>query len=385
MALPVSSPRVRRILVVEDDEALRGVIVRHFRRRSFEVRDFADAESVMADIVATSPAACSPYDIVLADVHLPRLSGIELARLMQARWPTQQIVLVTGDRDEATARVALRRGVAGYLLKPFELFELDAAINPTLSRLELLEAARAIAKADADALQEEPALGGILPNAWLAIADDRSGAGAGHGDRVAQIAGALTVALSRSISTAERGAIDLASRAHEVGRLIDDVPEDIGTGMPSATQLMSEEPDRVGLAMRSARLLTNLGFPQAPIGFIRSSCERWDGAGGPDALIGPDIPLGSMVLAVADALDHAAVDLIPTAGIHQAMSKSIERVTALGGVAFDECVIRAVHETGSVIDAIWRQALVQSVAPLLDGAAHPISGRPRRNEAGVAR
>ena len=106
--------RPRRILVVEDDDALRALVVMHLRRRGFDVREAREAESVLLSVLV-SKSDTSPYDVILADVHLKRLTGIELLGLITARWPLQQMVLITGDRDAALAHEAQKRGVAGDL------------------------------------------------------------------------------------------------------------------------------------------------------------------------------------------------------------------------------------------------------------------------------
>ena len=123
-----------RILIVEDDASTRSLMARHFRRKGFEVEQAGDAEEVMAQF----PRNRKRFDVVVTDVHLPGASGVDLARRFHELEPEQAIVLMTGDSDASIARRALEDGAAGYLLKPFELFELDAIINSALhNRLSL--------------------------------------------------------------------------------------------------------------------------------------------------------------------------------------------------------------------------------------------------------
>src|SRR5687768_7477011 len=109
-----------RILIVEDDPSVRRLIMAHFERSGFAVEYAMAAEEVASD---------ERYDVVLTDVNLPGESGVDLARRIRARQPDQPVVFMTGDSDAALAHRALRTGAAGYLIKPFELFELDAVIN----------------------------------------------------------------------------------------------------------------------------------------------------------------------------------------------------------------------------------------------------------------
>ncbi|MGQ0562780.1 MAG: response regulator [Gemmatimonadota bacterium] len=112
-----------RILIVEDDPAVRRLMTTHFRRNGYRVDYAMAAEEVASD---------EPYDVVLTDIHLPGESGVELANRIREQQPDQPVVFVTGDADASIANRAIQSGAAGYLLKPFELFELDAVINGAL-------------------------------------------------------------------------------------------------------------------------------------------------------------------------------------------------------------------------------------------------------------
>ncbi|MEX0890922.1 MAG: response regulator [Gemmatimonadota bacterium] len=116
--------RQRRILIVEDDTAVRRLLVRHFVRNGFDVAEAGDAATAQRSFPDHTPR----FDLVVTDIHLPGESGVALARFIHEQVPEQPVVFVTGDTDEATARRALEQGAAGYLLKPFQLFELDALV-----------------------------------------------------------------------------------------------------------------------------------------------------------------------------------------------------------------------------------------------------------------
>jgi DNA-binding response OmpR family regulator len=118
-----------RVLVVEDDLNMRSLLSSHLRRNGYEVSEAGDAESVL------SARESASYDLVLADIHLPGQSGVEMARQLRAGEGEAPVVFVTGDADEKLARTALSEGAAGYLLKPFEIFELDALMRTVLHPL----------------------------------------------------------------------------------------------------------------------------------------------------------------------------------------------------------------------------------------------------------
>jgi DNA-binding NtrC family response regulator len=124
--------QTNRILIVEDDDTIRSLMTRHFRRNGFEVEQASAAEEVVERFQSDKKR----FDVVVTDVHLPGESGVDLARRIQAMQPGQPIVFMTGDSDARLAREALQDGAAGYLLKPFEFFELDAVVNHAVQRNE---------------------------------------------------------------------------------------------------------------------------------------------------------------------------------------------------------------------------------------------------------
>ena len=118
----------RRVLVVEDDESLRGALERLLGLAGFSVVAYASAEAVMAGGLAEG-AAC-----VVCDLRLPGMSGLELLAALSARGCRAPLVLITAFDESGLAEKAKRLGAAGYLLKPFHgttLLDLvRAAIEP---------------------------------------------------------------------------------------------------------------------------------------------------------------------------------------------------------------------------------------------------------------
>ena len=104
----------QRVLIVDDDPGMRGVIARHFRRKGYEVEQAEAAE----DVIGRFATGRGRYDVVVTDVHLPGASGVELARQIRHVWPEQPVIVMTGDADAAIAQRALRSGAAGVLIKP---------------------------------------------------------------------------------------------------------------------------------------------------------------------------------------------------------------------------------------------------------------------------
>ena len=121
--------RPPRVLVVEDDEEIAQVLQRSLRMEGYEVRTSADGEAALTDADAFSP------DLVILDLGLPKLDGIDVARTLRADGDVPILMLTA--RDAVDARVAgLDAGADDYLVKPFALEELTARIRALLRRRE---------------------------------------------------------------------------------------------------------------------------------------------------------------------------------------------------------------------------------------------------------
>lgn len=165
------SERIRTILLVEDDESTRSFIQRFLERDGYEVVGVDAAEEGIVEAAETIP------DVLIADIHLPGLNGIELASFLLAQDPSLPVILMTGDPDEDLARRALACGPVQYLLKPFEWFEMEAAVGFALRQRQAVEGMAVMNGGGVDAIDEpmapaESGLGGDMPDPVDGDADD---------------------------------------------------------------------------------------------------------------------------------------------------------------------------------------------------------------------
>ena len=314
-----------RVLVVEDDPGVRELVASHLKKRGYSVESAETAEEVLDRIQAQD----LEYDVALTDVHLPGMSGVELSRLLLASAPLHPIIVITGDDDADLARRALREGATGYLLKPFELFELDAALAQAVSMLELVETTETLAASQSQHLDDWGELGGSLPRAWLHLGDEKSGAGAGHGSRVVSVAMLLVKKLGDALDATDREVLRTAARTHEIGRIVG------GSG------------GRREVAKRSAQLLNDLGFDERVCELVRQGAEPWS----------PGLPLSVRILAVADRLDHSAVrregEAPPDVEPIEAIRGAVNAVEAGAGESYDPDLAELLVEHRERVESMW--------------------------------
>jgi len=116
-----------RVLVVEDDATVSDVVVRYLEREGF------DTEAVSDGRVALARASADPPALVILDLMLPGLDGIEVCRRLREFTPVP-VVILTARGDEEDRIVGLELGADDYIAKPFSPRELTARVKAVLRR-----------------------------------------------------------------------------------------------------------------------------------------------------------------------------------------------------------------------------------------------------------
>jgi DNA-binding response OmpR family regulator len=118
----------RRILVVEDDRTLRQALTFNLSREDYEVRVAVDGEQALA--AGRDPT----LDLILLDVMLPAMSGLEVLRRLRSEAISTPVIVVSAKGDEIDRVVGLKVGADDYVSKPFSRPELLARIEAVLRR-----------------------------------------------------------------------------------------------------------------------------------------------------------------------------------------------------------------------------------------------------------
>ena len=134
-----SSPMASHILVAEDQADIRELIVLNLRHAGHEVQAVADGPSALAS------QAERASDLLILDLMMPGLDGLEVCKALRARGRATPILMLTAKSTELDRVLGLELGADDYLTKPFSMAELLARVKALLRRADLLRAAQVAA------------------------------------------------------------------------------------------------------------------------------------------------------------------------------------------------------------------------------------------------
>jgi two-component system alkaline phosphatase synthesis response regulator PhoP len=125
---PNGSERKTRILIVEDEPAMVQGLRDNFEYEGYEVISAADGADGLNRAIADQP------DLVVLDVMMPKMSGLDVCKQLKARKPSLPIIMLTARGQEIDKVVGLELGADDYVTKPFSIRELMARVKAVLRR-----------------------------------------------------------------------------------------------------------------------------------------------------------------------------------------------------------------------------------------------------------
>ena len=320
-------------LVVDDEPRLRQVILHLMRTdgfRCFEAGDGADALAVLER---------QPATLVLTDVRMPRMDGIELLRHVRARYPETAVMMLTAVADVESAVSCFAIGALDYLTKPFNLEEVRARVAQALERRRLVIENREYR----ERLEEKVAVQARrLEELFLASIQSLAEAlevkdpyTRGHSVRVSQYS--VTIARALGLDAEAIRQIELGGHVHDIGKIgvRESVLNKPGLLTPEEYEHIMTHPV-VGWKILSPLLAETPGA----LNIVRSHHERFDGRGVPDRLRGSAIPLEARIAAVADSLD-AMTSGRPYRAAASGWAEALEEIRRHSGSQFDPAVVDA--------------------------------------------
>jgi len=295
----------KRILIVDDEEAVRNLLKQILEREAYECEVAEDAEKAI-DCLSERL-----FDLVLSDVAMPGKSGIELLEEIKIKYPNIATLLISGHADKKTASSAILKGAIDFLVKPFQRDQVLISVSNCLrrraldlqSQFEVENLECIINDQTQDLLEANERLNRILNSTVEAMSlavESRDPYTAGHQQRVANIAEAI--AQKMDFNDEEIQYLKMAGLIHDIGKI--SVPAEI---LCKPTRLSEAEFNIIKAhPLTGYNILKGIDFPYPLAKMVYQHHERLDGSGYPQGLSGDQILMEAKILAVADVVEAMA-------------------------------------------------------------------------------
>ncbi|HEX7956274.1 MAG TPA: HD domain-containing phosphohydrolase, partial [Pyrinomonadaceae bacterium] len=335
-----------RLLIADDDAAVRSVLEEYLCLEN-------ECESVGSAEEALRLLADGDFQLVLSDIAMEGMSGLELIPRVRELAPDTLVITVSGSHDIESAVAAMRAGAFDYLVKPFDLEHVRLAVARALEHQRLLASKRNYETYLERMIERRTReLDGALRSlergyrqtlkALVAALETRDLETHGHSERV--VAFSLRLGRELNLGEGEMRSLEFGSLLHDIGKI--GVPDAV---LRKPARLDEEEWKEMRLHPEHGRqILSGIEFLEGASRVVAQHHEKWDGSGYPAGLKGEGIDLNARIFAVADAFDAMTSDRVYRAGrTYEAALAELERCA---GVHFDPRVVEAF---GRVPAAEW--------------------------------
>jgi len=354
------------LLLVDDESLILSSLQRVFRKDDYEVLIASSGE----EAIKTIEEEGGNISLLISDQNMPGMKGVELAHTVKERWPDIVRIILTGNADVRAVTSAINKAeVHRFLSKPCNNDELRSTVRQALEQKHLRDENRILTELTSRQNEQLKDLNKNLEQKvqertreieekskelevlyqtlkanftafvkmFINLLELHSPRLGGHCKRVAAFSkrlGQLTGLEGRELET-----LEVAALLHDIGLI--GVPETIFSKhlqemSPNEEALYRQHPLLGQECLGEVESLKEVGL------LIRSHHEHYDGRGYPDRLAGPAIPLGSRIIAVADAYERIMSDrqrisrMTPEVALHKLRSAA--------GRAFDPQIVDRLAE-----------------------------------------
>ncbi|HKB05637.1 MAG TPA: protein kinase [Gemmataceae bacterium] len=359
-----------RVLVVDDEAPVRELC-----------RQLLEAEGATVEIAANGAqglalASKGGFDLVLLDVAMPDLTGVEVLARLRQQMPRShlKVLMFSGHTTPEEMSDMLNRGADDFLTKPFSVAQLVARVQNLLKLKAAQDRAASLnrhlaavnAELEAEVKQsggDAEALRNTLVLALARVVEQREGRGAGHPARMQQYvrtlaeAAAIHPAYSHSIDSPFVDMLECVAPLHDVGRVA--LPDHIllKVGPLTAEERLTMEAHTV-IGAEAVREVGEFqgaspAFLQMAADVARSHHERYDGMGYPDRLAGDATPLSAQLVGLADVYDALRCRRLYKPALPHAAAVQILLQNSPG--QFDPALLEVFHQVTARFEAIFRE------------------------------
>ncbi len=351
-----------RILVVDDEPEIRDVLC-ELLSDDYECMAAASAEEALELLRGTR------FELVISDIMMSGMSGLEMVPHLHAHSPETVVVMISGVQTIESAIKTLRVGAFDYIMKPFDLRQVELAVSRALEHHKLLRdkqlyenhlqelVRQRTAELDAALGSLEGAYRSTL-KALAAALETRDAETHGHSERVVSFS--LRLAQECGLGEGQLKELEFGALLHDIGKI--GVPDAI---LRKPAKLTDEE----WVKMREhpfhgQQILREIEFLEGATHVVGQHHEKWDGTGYPLGMRGKEVDIKARIFSVADAFDAITSDRVYRAG--QSYEAAVAELDAFAGIQFDPKVVEAFHR---VPRADWDELRRRSLLKVQANAA----------------
>jgi response regulator RpfG family c-di-GMP phosphodiesterase len=326
-----------RILVADDEPEIRHVL-------SDLLSPLYECEAVGSAEEALERLRSGTYDLVISDIMMGGMSGLELIPRVKELSPDTVVIMISGVQTVESAINALRAGAFDYVMKPFDLHHVEAAVSRALEHHFLrVEKRRYETYLEEMVAQRTEELDGALQSlgdayrttlsALTAALEARDSETHGHSERVVNFS--LRLGQELGLNAEQMRSLEFGSLLHDIGKI--GVPDAI---LRKPAKLTEEEWVRMREhPVHGQKILRGIEFLEGAARVVGQHHEKWDGTGYPLGLRGAQIDLNARIFAVADAFDAITSDRVYRAG--RGYEEALAELDTYSGRQFDPRVVEA--------------------------------------------
>ena len=348
-----------RILIVDDEVEITEILA-DLLSEDYECLKAGSAEDALARLSEGN------FQLVISDITMPGMSGLDMIPHVKEISPETVVVMISGMQTVESAIGALRLGAFDYLMKPFDLRQVEAVVKRALEYHDLVVAKQRYENHLEELVEQRTAeldralnsLEGAYRStlkALTAALETRDSETHGHSERV--VTYSLRLGREYGLSSDEMKSLEFGSLLHDIGKI--GVPDSI---LRKPSKLTEEEWVRMREhPLHGQQILRGIEFLQGASRVVAQHHEKWDGTGYPLGLRGEEIDICARIFAVADAFDAITSDRVYRRG--KPYEAAAQELDDWAGRQFDSKVVEAFHR---VPKEDWEELHRQSLLPKPD-------------------
>ena len=334
--MPTTTPR---ILIVDDEREITEILA-DLLSEDYECLKAGSAEQALDSLRADE------FHLVISDITMPGMSGLEMIPHVKQLSPDTVVVMISGMQTVESAIGALRLGAFDYLMKPFDLRQVEAVVKRALEYHELVVAKRRYENhleelVEQRTIELDRALNSLegayrsTLKALTAALETRDSETHGHSERV--VSYSLRLGREYGLNSEDMKSLEFGALLHDIGKI--GVPDSI---LRKPAKLTEEEWVRMREhPLHGQQILRGIEFLQGAARVVAQHHEQWDGSGYPVGLRGEEIDVCARIFAVADAFDAITSDRVYRRG--KSYEAAAQELDDWAGRQFDPKVVEAFH------------------------------------------